>query len=147
MGILVKNNDFFRNAPSLFDDFLTRDFFNRSIFNDKGESLPAVNIQETDRDYLIEVAAPGLSKDDFKIELENNMLVISAQQENSTEEKEENYTRKEFSYQSFKRTFNLQENLIQGDNISAKYDDGILHITVPKNVNKMVDTTRRIEIA
>lgn len=150
MGTLVKSNgNFFPNVSSLFDDFFTRDLFNLPGFNHTNGNLPAVNVKETDSDYLIEVAAPGVAKENFKVELENNMLIISAQQENRAEDKDDsgNYTRREFSYQSFKRSFNLPDNIIQGDNISARYNDGVLNITIPKKENMLVDHSRQIKIA
>jgi len=129
------NNQMFPEFPSLFDDYLTKDFFSfpmRSGFN--GNSVPAVNVKETDKAFELEMAAPGMEKKDFKIELEQDTLVISAHKENKTEEKSEDgrYSRKEFSYQSFTRSFNLPKEMVKEDEISASYKDGILHIAVPK---------------
>ena len=129
------NKVMFPEFPSLFDDFLTRDIFNlptRGVF--KGESVPAVNVKETDTAFELEMAVPGMDKKDFKIELDGDTLIISAQHENKTEEKSEDgkYSRKEFSYQSFKRAFHLPESSVNEDEISANYKDGILHISVPK---------------
>ena len=129
------NSALFPELPSLFDDFFTRDLFSfplRTAFN--GGSVPAVNIKETDTAFDLEMAAPGMEKKDFKIELEQDTLVISAQKENTNEEKSEDgkYSRKEFSYQSFTRSFNLPEDLVKAEEISANYKDGILRITVPK---------------
>lgn len=129
------DNLMFPEVPSLFDDFLTRDFFSfpmRTAFS--GSSVPAVNVKETGTAFELEMAAPGMEKKDFKVELDQNTLVISAQKENKTEEKNEDgkYSRKEFSYQSFRRTFHLPEDLVQADGINANYKDGILHIMVPK---------------
>lgn len=129
------NNHVFPEFPSLFDDFLTRDLFQlpfRAASN--GNSVPAVNVKETDTAFELEMAAPGMEKKDFKVELEQDTLVISAQKENKTEEKSEDgkYSRKEFSYQSFRRSFNLPEDMVKTDEISANYKEGILHITVPK---------------
>ncbi|MDO9001328.1 MAG: Hsp20/alpha crystallin family protein [Bacteroidota bacterium] len=129
------NNLMFPEFPLLFDDFLTRDFFNptlKSTFNQN--SMPAVNVKETDVAFELEIAAPGMEKQDFKIELEQNTLMISAQQENKVEDKEEEgkYTIKEFSYRSFKRSFHLPENLVNDNEIIANYKDGILHICIPK---------------
>lgn len=96
--------------------------------------MPAVNVRETKDAYELEVAAPGMQKQDFKVELDNNMLVISAEKENKHEEQneKENYTHRELSDQSFVRTFSLPERLVESEKISAKYHGGILHITVPK---------------
>lgn len=144
------NNLMFPEFPSLFDDFLTRDFFNvptRVVFN--GNSIPAVNIKETDMTFELEMAAPGMEKKDFKIELEQDTLVILAHHENRTEENSEDrkYARKEFSYQSFKRAFHLPENSVNDNEISANYKDGILHILVPKKEPTKQKITREISIA
>lgn len=150
MGTLVKSNrSLFPTIPSFFDDMLTRDWFNWPLnHNNNSGSVPAVNVKETDAAFELEVAAPGMSKQDFKIELDNNMLVISAQKENKHEEQDEkgHYARQEFSYQSFTRTFSLPERMVQGDEISAKYNDGILHITVPKAEEAKVKPVKQIEI-
>ncbi len=129
------NNHLFPEFPSLFDDFLTRDLFQlpfRAVSN--VNSVPAVNVKETDTAFELEMAAPGMEKKDFKVELEQDTLVISVQKENKTEKNSEDgkYSRKEFSYQSFSRSFNLPEDLVKADEISANYKDGILHIMVPK---------------
>ena len=144
------NNVMFPEFPSLFDDFLTRDFFNlpnRGTFS--RNSIPAVNVKETDVAFELEMAAPGMEKTDFKIELEHHTLVISAQRENKTEEKsdDEKYSRKEFSYQSFKRAFHLPENTVNDAEISANYKDGILHILVPKKEHEKSRITREISIS
>lgn len=142
------SNLMFPEFPSLFDDFLTRDIFNlpsRSLFD--GKSVPAVNIKETDTAFELEMAVPGIDKKDFKIELEQDTLIISAQHE--TEEKSEDgkYSRKEFSYQSFKRAFHLPESSVNDDEISANYKDGILHISVPKKEPAKPKISRQISIA
>ena len=129
------NSQMFPEFPSLFDDFLTRDIFSfptRSAFN--GSSVPAVNVKETDTAFELQMAAPGMEKKDFKVELEQDTLIISAQKENKSEEKSEDgrYSRKEFSYQSFRRSFNLPEDLVKAEDISANYKEGILYIMVPK---------------
>lgn len=151
MGALVKNNrSLFPAMPSLFDDSMMSDWFNWPLNgnSDRG-SVPAVNVRETSDAYELEVAAPGMNKQDFKVELDNNMLVISAEKEDKHEEQDdkENYTRREFSYQSFVRTFSLPERRVKGDKISAKYHDGILHITVPKAEEAKVKPAKRIQIS
>lgn len=150
MGTLVKTNgNLFPTVPSLFDDFFTRDFFNRSSFNQvsNAETLPAVNIQETDRSYEIEVAVPGMDKDDFNIELKNNVLVVDAHRTKEIEDKGENYMRKEFNYQKFQRSFQLPQLLVEEDKVCAKYNNGILSITVPKKESTTLNSSRRIEIS
>lgn len=152
MKSLVKSNgSLFPSIPSLFDDFLMRDLFDWSLGNWRlaGSTLPAVNIIETNDDFKIEVAAPGMKREDFKVELDNNMLIISSEREEKSEEKDKagNYTRREFSYQSFQRSFALPENMVDGDKISAKYKDGILHITVPKREEAKLKPARQIAVA
>ena len=142
------NNLMFPEFPSLFDDFLTRDFFNlpsRGAFT--GTSVPAVNVKETDSAFELELAAPGMEKKDFKIELEHDTLVISAQRETKAEEKSEDgkYARKEFSYQSFRRAFHLPENSVNDNEITANYKDGILHILVPKKEPVKTKITREVD--
>ena len=151
MGTLVKNSrSLFPTIPSLFDDTTMRDWFNWSFANamERG-SVPAVNVKETNDAYVLEVAAPGMTKKDFNIELDNNRLVISAEKEEKHEEQNDsdNYSRREFNYQSFVRTFSLPERLVKGDKISAKYLDGILHITVPKTEEAKVKPAKQIEIS
>lgn len=147
---LVKTNgSLFPAIPSLLEDFFGRDWLDSTIANwtGSGSTLPAVNVQETDADYLIEVAAPGMKRGDFKIELENNVLTIFSQAENSREEKDSKYTRREFSYQSFRRSFTLPENRVKGDEVRAKYVDGILRITIPKAENAKAKPARQIAVA
>lgn len=148
MGTLVKSNgNFFPSVPSLFDDFFTRDFFHTPFIKRTEETLPLVNIRENESSYELEVAAPGMDKDDFSVELNNNTLVINANRTNHVEDKGENYTRKEFNYQQFQRSFRLPYTIVDEDKITAKYNDGILNITVPKKDKEVVNTSRRIEIA
>lgn len=151
MGTLVKSNGslFPSMSPSFFDDFFTMDLFNWSNTNSLTNQLPAVNIKETGNTYELEVVAPGMTKEDFHVELDNNVLLISAQKESQNEEKDEDgkYTRKEFNYQSFKRSFTLPDSMVEGDKISAKYSDGILHITVPKTEEAKVKPPKQILIS
>jgi HSP20 family protein len=152
MGTLMKNDrSLFPAIPSFFDDMLTRDWFNLpSGLETNKWSVPAVNVKETNDTYELEIAAPGMNKGDFKVELDNNMLVISAEKENKNEEKDEkgNFTRREFNYQSFTRSFSLPERMVKGDDISANYKDGILHISVPKTeeAKSKAKPTKQIEI-
>ena len=154
MNSLIKLNSNGKNVmfpefPSLFDDFLTKDFFNlgsRGYSN--STTLPAVNVKETDSTFELEMAVPGMDKKDFKIELEQHSLVISAQHEAKHEEKREDgkYTRKEFSYQSFKRSFHLPQNLVNDADINATYKDGILHISIPKKEPNKSHISREITV-
>lgn len=152
MKSLVKSNGtFFPTIPSLFDDFFNRDWLDSSLANWRvsGATLPAVNVMETNDDFKIEVAAPGMKRNDFKVELDNNVLTISSQREDKLEEKDANgnYTRREFSYQSFQRSFALPENKVLGDKISARYVDGILYVTVPKSEDAKVKPAKQIAVS
>ncbi len=108
-----------------------RNWFLSGLTNTE-QTTPSVNINETEKDFNIEVAVPGMKKDDFDINLDHNILTISSvHKEEKTDEKKE-YSRKEFSYQSFRRSFSIDEDRIDSDNIEASYKDGILLVTVPK---------------
>ena len=146
MTLVKRNSDTL--FPSLFDNFFSRDLmdWNNSNFSNTNTTLPAVNIRENDQEFTIEVAAPGMKKDDFNINLDNNQLCISSETKNETENKEENYSRKEFSYQSFSRSFRLPVNLIDNNKISAKYNDGILCVSLPKKEEAKPKPSRMISI-
>jgi len=122
-------------VPTLFNDFFTRDLWNWGLENNSatGTTIPAVNIKEADDRFEIEMAAPGMKKDDFKVELDGNMLNIKSEKQNQQEEKNgERYTRKEFSYQSFTRTFQLSKDVVDEDKIQARYENGVLKLLIPK---------------
>ena len=94
--------------------------------------IPAVNITEHKDEYKVSLAAPGLKKDDFKIEVNGNILTISSEKEESKEDFDKKFTRKEYSYSSFSRSFTLPEEINQ-EKIEAKYEDGVLKISLPRN--------------
>ncbi|ELR72465.1 Small heat shock protein [Fulvivirga imtechensis AK7] len=110
--------------------------------------MPAVNIKENKNEFEVEVAAPGMSKKDFKIELDNNTLTISYERKEDKEEKSEEgqYTRREFNYQAFRRSFTLP-NTVESDKINAKYDEGILRLTIPKKEEAKQKASRVIDIS
>lgn len=125
------NNKFLNsNFNQLFNQLDTM-FPSKSFNNVTYNNIPAVNVKENENGFQIEVAAPGLKKEDFKLSLHENRLTISAKQEAKTEEKTEKYTRQEFNYTSFQRTFTLPKN-VDGDKIDATYSEGILHVGLPK---------------
>jgi HSP20 family protein len=97
----------------------------------KGVSIPAINVMEGKNEFKLDVAAPGFRKEDFKIEVNNGFMTISGETKMEKEDKDEMFTRREFSFNTFTRSFTLPENA-KTDLISAKYTDGILHITLPK---------------
>lgn len=133
------------NFPGLLAGFPAREF-NELLGTDFSATLPAVNVAESKDDFRIEVAAPGLKKENFKLHLDHNRLTISSQVESEQEQKQEKYTRKEFSYQSFQRSFTLPQT-VDTEKISASYLDGVLLITLPKREEAKVKPARAIEIA
>ena len=148
MTLIKRSNNGFPTVPSFFDDFFTKDGerFNWSHTNRKvGLSFPAVNVKEDEDSFEVEVAAPGLNKADFKIELENDVLTISSEKEKS--EADANYTRREFGYASFRRTFSLPEDKVDGEHVKANYADGVLHILLPKKEEAKPKPAKSIEIA
>ena len=126
--------------PSLMDEFLGSEYLNEFLNGKNVTSAPAVNIIEETDDFRIEVAAPGLEKTDFVVNLENNVLTISSGKESKSEEK---VMLREFSYTSFKRSFTLP-NTVDGDKISATHNGGILYITIPKREEAKVKPPRQI---
>ena len=150
MTLVKRNGSLLNPLPLLFDDFFNRDLFNwnNSGFSDTNTTIPAVNIKETAENYEVEVAAPGMSKKDFRVELDGNSLTISSEKNNQKEEKEdEKYYRKEFSYLAFQRTFNLQKDVVDIDKIEAKYENGLLHLLIPKKEEAKQKPPRLIQIS
>ena len=148
MRTLVRTNRMFPEMPSIFDEFLRGSLMEEGKGNlNRRGTLPAVNTFENKDSYELEVAAPGMKKDDFKIELDNNTLTISSEKDESHEEKENEYSRREFSYQSFTRSFQLPENKVENSKIAARYTDGILYVSIPKREEAKVQPARMIEIA
>jgi len=150
MTIVKKNGNVLQHFPSLFDDFLSRDIFNWGMTNysDTNTTIPAVNIKETPDNYEVEMAAPGMTKKDFKVELDGNVLTISSVKSAENEQQPEaRYTRREFSYQSFSRSFNLQKDVVDIEKIEAKYEDGMLHLLIPKKETAKQKQPRLIEIS
>jgi HSP20 family protein len=122
------------------------DFFNNWPLDFRRNSVPAVNISETNDHFKIEVAAPGLNKEDFKISVDDDMLTISAEKKEESEEKDKRYTRKEFSYVSFSRSFNLPE-MVDADKIEAHYNNGVMSLTLPKKEEMKQRPPREIKVS
>ena len=122
----------------------TDDFFKNWDW-DKNNNVPAVNVWEEKDAFMIDVAAPGMKKDDFKVEMENGVLMISASTEEKKEEKNGEYKRQEFSYRNFKRSFWLPEN-ITPDKISAQYENGLLKLTIPKTPAVAAGKNNKIQV-
>lgn len=141
------SNQNFPSLSSWLDEVFNRDLPSvlTSNFN-TGITLPKVNIKETDEAYIVEMAVPGLKKSDFQIDIDNQLLSISTESKEESEHKEENYTRREFGYSSFKRTFNLPET-VNDDKINASYENGILNIHLPKKEEAKRKPSRSIKIS
>ncbi len=144
---LAKRTDSF--LPTFFDRIFNNDLmdWNTTNFSSPNTSMPAVNVKETDDEYTIEVAAPGMNKKDFKINFQNNVLTISSETKDEKEEKEDNYTRREFCYQSFQRSFTVPATDVESDKISASYNDGILNVKLPKKEEVKPKPAREIKIS
>lgn len=145
MATLVKFNP---TAPVAFNNFVDQ-FFNRNIANfigaDAAITNPSVNVIETKEAFRLEVAAPGLEKQDFKIHLEKDILTISAQKEHKEEVKDERFTRREFNFSAFKRSFTLPEH-VDVNGINAAYNNGVLSINLPKKEEVINNASRAIEV-
>jgi HSP20 family protein len=140
---------FSNQLPSMFDRFFEGDLFDWSNRNYSltNTTLPSVNIKENADEYKVEVAAPGFDKNDFKLELDHETLTISSEKKVENETKEgERFTKREFSYQSFSRTFTLPQTA-DGDRIQASYDNGILTVSIPKKEEAKPKPARMIEIS
>ncbi|MFB9108121.1 Hsp20/alpha crystallin family protein [Flavobacterium gyeonganense] len=147
---LIKRNGSLNGLPrTFFDDVFGRELFNweSNNFSTTSTTLPSVNIKETSENYEVEVAAPGLDKNDFKVTLDGNLLTISSEKQNQRTSEQENFTRREFSYQSFQRSFELPKNVVDEDKISARYENGLLHLSIPKKEEAKQKPPRMIEIA
>ncbi len=142
MTLMRRTNSLF---PTFFDDFFGRDVFNIDKNFWGTNSVPAVNIKEETDAFYVEVAAPGIDKKDFKVELDDDLLTISYEKQQSNEEKGD-YTKREFSYHSFRRSFNLPKT-VENAKIEAKYTDGILHLVIPKREEAKQKPSRLIEIS
>ena len=137
MNLIKRQNPVF---TSLIDDlFLNQDW------NHISATVPAANIIEADDHFNIELAAPGKKKSDFTIELDEGVLTISSETETKSTEKDGSFTRKEFGYSSFKRSFNIPET-VSADKISASYKEGILTVSLPKKAEALPQPKKLISI-
>lgn len=154
MALTRFTNNVFPSFPSFIDRFFEGNAFSPLSIGDNWDfagsnsTLPAVNVKENDNEYQIDVAAPGVKKSDFKLSYENGRLTISSEKKDEKEEKEgTKVTRKEFSYQSFQRSFSVPEDEVNADKISAKYSDGILHVMLPKHERAKTKPAKEIKIS
>jgi HSP20 family protein len=126
--------------PNIFDD----DFF--PVLSNRASSMPAVNIREDEKSYVVDLAIPGIDKKDLKIDMNEDVLTISSEMKNESEESRDGYKRKEFNYSTFCRTFYIPEN-VNREEIEANYKDGILSVALPKQEDGKNKITRKIEIS
>jgi len=136
-----------KKIPTLFNDFFKPwdEWFDNGIWF-KTMNTPSVNITEEKDHYLVSLAAPGLKKNDFKITInDKNMLTVSCEKEEESDEEDKNFTRHEYNYSSFSRSLSLPEE-VKKDNIDARYEDGILHITLPRVERAKIHTQQTIPV-
>ncbi len=146
--IKFKNENPVRNRERMpyFAD-LINDLFDTTITPDfRRTTVPGVNISETDEMYKLEMAAPGLEKDDFKINIENDVLSVSAEKKSESTENNDKITRREYSYSSFNRSFTLPE-MVDTDKIAASYNNGIMKIELPKKEEAKPKTPKEIKVS
>ena len=140
---LVRYNN---RVPRFFDDFFTKDL-DGFLNNAQGHTnVPAVNVKEDENHFHIEVSAPGFKKEDFKVELDQDVLTIATEREENSEQ-DEPYVKREFRYNAFRRSFRLPENVVDSDGIEARYEAGILHLALPKREEVKPKPARLIDIA
>ncbi len=134
-------------TPSVFDDFFKpwNEWFDNGGLWGRVMNVPAVNITEQKDNYLVSLAAPGLKKEDFKIDVDGNMLTISSEKEETKEEKDKRFTRKEYNYSSFSRSFTLPEE-INREKIDARYEDGVLKISLPRKEEAKKPAAKQIAV-
>ncbi len=129
-------------ATDLFNDF----FSTISEFDQNKSQVPAVNIMEDENKYNLEFAVPGMKKEDISINIENDMLIVSGESQTESDEKKNSYTRREFSYNSFNRSFSLPET-VDAEKISATYEDGLLNLVLPKKEDAKAKGPREIKVS
>jgi len=132
-------------VPAYWDDYFNDNFFNQLNSKSCNGNSPAVNITEDERGYNIEVAAPGITRKAFNIEIENDVLTISTEDKESREENQPNFLRREFNYQTFKRSFQLPDTINQ-EEIKAKHEAGILTLSLPKKEEEIQKAPRQIDV-
>jgi HSP20 family protein len=135
-----------RFFPSIVDEFFGRDFIPDLFEFQTGVNMPSVNVIEGKDEFKIEVAAPGLNKEDFKVDLDNNVLTITSEKEEKKEDENQRYMRREFSYSSFKRSFSMPQS-VDSSNIRANHQNGVLTITIPKREEAKERPPKQIEIS
>ncbi|MBO6607506.1 Hsp20/alpha crystallin family protein [Psychroserpens sp.] len=141
-----KRNRFFPWTNEGLKSFLSDDAFFTHNFLEEDSLMPAMNVKEHDMDYEIEFAAPGFSKEDFEVTIDDNILNVTGEKKKELEEKEEEFTRREFSYSSFKRSLALPKSVNMDQDVKATYKDGILKLKLQKKEDFKEQSKRVIEI-
>lgn len=143
---LVKTNRF--SLPSVFTDFFDTDkfFSQNNLFSEKEWQIPAVNVTETDKAFKLELAVPGYKKEEIKVHVEQDVLTISAEKQEEKKESHEKYTRREFSYGAFNRSFQLPKGTLH-EGISARYENGLMSLVIPKSGTSPGGERKQISIA
>ena len=143
MSLINYNRPLFPRWNNFFEEFLPEE---RLIsFDSKFDLVPAANIEDKDSEFVISMAVPGVKKEDINVEVHDNIITISSEKEDSSEETEKNYSRKEYSYNSFSRTFKLPQN-VKEDKIEANYKNGELILQLPK-VEVEIKKIKKIKVA
>ena len=146
MTLVRKFNNPVASLNNLFGDLFGKDFYLPSSAAEGKYTMPFVNVKENDNEYIIELAAPGLKKEHFNIEVDNNVLTISYDQKEEKEENDKEFLRREFYYNSFRRSFSLPKNEVDDSKIEANYNGGILNILLKKREEIKPKPARVIEI-
>lgn len=141
MSVIKRNDILF---PSLLNEIFKPDWFGG--MENMRTNVPAVNIKENEKDFQLELSVPGRAKEDFTIEIDDNILSISSEVKSENEVEKNNYTRREFAFSSFKRSFTLPES-VDGEKINANYENGILTFTLPKKEEALPKPKRMIELS
>ena len=149
MTLVRKNKHSNPEVNSLLNDFFNEGFLNWPVSNGQKawNHKPAVNISENEDQWTVDLAVPGMKKDNFKISLEEDTLTVKAEAEHSTSENKEHFMVKEFNYSSFERSFKLPENKIEQDSIKANYENGVLSISLPKKDEAKPQPKKEIAVA
>lgn len=149
MSLVTFNRDrMFPTFGSLMDDFFNTELghWRTNNFSATNTTLPAVNIREDADGFTVEMAAPGMEKADFKVNLEHNLLTIASERKEEHEEEDQKYSRREFAYRSFQRAFTLPDSA-DSEKIEASYENGVLMVRIPKKEEAKPLPPRQIEIA
>ncbi|MGE0092328.1 MAG: Hsp20/alpha crystallin family protein [Bacteroidales bacterium] len=145
---LIRRNETFPMWANIFNDIFNHDWNDMSLrnYSQTNTTLPSVNVKENPDEYEVEMAAPGMDKGDFKVEVNQGILTISSEKKIENEDQDkENYTRREFSYQSFCRSFSLPIS-VDSEKIYAKYENGLLKVVIPKREEAKPKPIRMIDI-